>query len=83
MATIKARDGKIKFTDDAKTIRQLAEENKANLQGADLLGADLLGANLERANLERANLWGANLGGAKITKSQIDAIILGIGVIVE
>ena len=65
MSTIKDRDGKIKFA-GAKTVKQLAEMNRANLQEVDLEGANLQGADLEGANLMGAILWGANLRGANL-----------------
>ena len=44
-----------------KSIKALAEENRANLYRANLSGAYLYRAYLYRANLYRANLSGANL----------------------
>ena len=88
MAVIKDRHEKVMFTDETKTVKQLVEENKANLrdaylQGANLQGANLQGANLRGANLRDASLRGANLLDAKITKLQIDSIIQGMEVFVE
>ena len=58
---------------EGKTIRDAAEQNKANLVFANLVGADLRGA----------NLVDANLGGAKITIIQIGDIIGGQGIVVS
>ena len=88
MAVIKDRYEKVMFTDETKTVKQLVEENKANLRGADLQGANLRDATLRGADLRGADLRGANLRGAdlldaKITKLQIDSIIQGMEVFVE
>ena len=61
MAILQRRDGSVIAQDDNKTVRDLAEENRANLERANLEGADLEGANLERANLYGARLYGAKL----------------------
>ena len=51
---------------DVDTVKQAAEQGKANLRGANLYGANLDGANLRGANLGCANLRGANLRGANL-----------------
>ena len=49
-----------------KTVRDAAENAKANLSGADLSGANLSGADLSGADLYGADLSGANLSGADL-----------------
>ena len=51
---------------DVATVKEAAEEGKANLRGADLRGADLRGADLRGAYLYGADLYGANLYGADL-----------------
>ena len=64
-----------------KSLKELVEENKVNLEGADLRRANLEGANLEGANLIRAdlvradlvrvNLEGADLRGADLRDADL------------
>lgn len=62
MAQIRNRfTNEIMFEDENKSIKQLCEENKVNLNGANLNRADLEWADLEGANLEGVNLEGVNL----------------------
>ncbi len=51
---------------DVATVREAAENGKANLRGANLYGANLYGANLRGADLYGANLYGADLYGANL-----------------
>ena len=60
MTQLRRINGEI-IAEGDKTIRELAEENCANLQEADLRGADLWGADLREADLRGADLRGANL----------------------
>ena len=57
--------------------------NGANLIGAKLIGANLRGANLIGADLNGANLNGADLNGAKIDKTQVPALLSGLGVTMD
>ena len=75
-----------------RTIKDLCENNKADLREANLYGADLREANLREANLYEANLSGADLmnakftgkgGTTKIKKSQLDDFLKALGVICE
>lgn len=62
MITIKHRfSGTTLCEFDVETIKEAAENGKADLGGADLRGADLRGADLGGANLYRANLYRADL----------------------
>ena len=97
--TIKNRfTQKIIVEDEAETLREVVEKNKANLGGADLWGTDLRGTNLGGADLGGADLWGTNLRGAdlrgtnlrgadlrgaKIKITQKEDIIRALGIIIE
>ena len=69
MAILQRRDGSIIAQNDKKTVRDLAEANKAYLGVANLEGA-----NLEGANLEGANLRGAYLGEANLRRANLENI---------
>ena len=51
---------------EVETIREAAEQGKANLYKANLRGADLRGANLRGADLRGADLRGADLYGVDL-----------------
>jgi len=77
--TIKNRfTQKIIVEDEAETLREVVEKNKANLGGADLWGTNLRGADLRGTNLR-----GADLRGAKIKITQKEDIIRALGIIIE
>ena len=57
---------------DVETVKEAAEQGKANLRGANLLSANLRGANLRSADLCGANLDGANLCGANLRSADLD-----------
>ena len=58
------------------TLKELAQNNRAdlsgaNLSGADLSRADLLGADLSGADLSRADLLGADLSRANLSRANL------------
>ena len=59
---------------DVATIKEAAEQGKADLGGANLYGADLRGADLGGANLYGADLYGADLDGEKIPKNPLSIV---------
>jgi hypothetical protein len=65
MREIKRLSGEV-IAKDEGSIKELAEEYKADLRHADLRHADLWDANLRHADLRGANLEGANLEGADL-----------------
>ena len=64
MNRILRTDGSLIAESETMTVLQLAEANKANLDGADLYEANLDGANIRGANIRGADLYGANIRGA-------------------
>ena len=64
MNQIKNRWNEWVICEGEKSIKELAQKNRADLSGADLSRANLSRANLSRANLSRANLSRADLSGA-------------------
>ena len=67
MITIKHRYSNTTLCEfDVETVKQAAEQGKANLRGANLYGANLRGANLRGADLRGADLYGADLYGADL-----------------
>ena len=62
---------------DVATIKEAAEQGKADLGGANLYGADLRGADLGGANLYGADLYGADLGGADLGGANLYGANLG------
>jgi hypothetical protein len=56
--------GEVKFTSEKSTIKEVCQDNKADLSGADLRDANLYGADLREANFYEADLSGADLRGA-------------------
>ena len=83
MIAIKHRYSKQKLCEfDVATIKEAAEQGKANLRcanlsgadlsGADLRGADLRGADLVNADLVNADLSGANLRDADLRDADLD-----------
>jgi len=52
--------------DEELSIKELAQNNNANLVNANLEDANLRNANLEDANLRNANLENANLRNANL-----------------
>ena len=82
---IKNKNGKIIHKSKKQTITEsLAEAilSNANLSGADLFGADLSNANLSNANLSDADLRCADLSSVVINKSQIEAFLRVIKIII-
>lgn len=72
--TIKNRfTGEVIVKKEAETLKEVVEENKANLREANLQGA----------NLQRASLWAADLRGAKIKTSQKEDFLKSLEVIIE
>ena len=67
-----------KYTDevicesDNLSIKELAQNNNANLYNANLINANLRNANLRNANLENANLRNANLENANLINANLE-----------
>ena len=61
---------------EGDTVRDAAEANRANLNGASLNRANLNGANLNGASLNRANLNGASLDGASLNGASLNGASL-------
>ena len=78
---IRRKYSKRLITEGEDSIRNLAQQsranlynanlNGANLSGADLNGADLCNADLSGANLYNASLYGANLSGANLSGANL------------
>ena len=86
--TIKNRfTQKIIVEDEAETLREVVEKNKANLGGADLWGTNLGGADLRGAYLGEADLEGAKFygkgGTVKLKKDQVKDFLNALGFQVE
>ncbi|MCP4493294.1 MAG: pentapeptide repeat-containing protein [Gammaproteobacteria bacterium] len=64
--TIKNIFNKTIVSEEANSLKEVVENNRANLAGANLAGANLVGANLVGAYLVGAYLAGANLAGANL-----------------
>jgi uncharacterized protein YjbI with pentapeptide repeats len=63
--------GEVKFTSEKSTIKEVCQDNKANLSEADLYEANLSEANLRGANLYEANLYGADLSEANLSGANL------------
>jgi len=79
---LKRTNGTLIAKSDTLTLKELVENNKANLVnahlgGADLVDANLVGADLEDAYLENANLEGADLGSANLEGAYLVSANLG------
>jgi hypothetical protein len=68
---IKNRFNEKVICEGKSTIKNLAQDNSANLSGANLSGANLFGAKLSGANLSGAKLSGANLSGANLSGANL------------
>jgi uncharacterized protein YjbI with pentapeptide repeats len=66
MTQLRRLDGTLIAESETNTLKELCEENRANLGGANLGGADLGGADLGGADLRGADLGGANLRDADL-----------------
>ena len=58
--------------DENLEIKELAQNNNANLRNANLRNANLEYANLRNANLEYANLYNANLYNANLRNANLE-----------
>jgi len=63
--------GNVKLTSEKETLKEVCEENNADLQDADLQNADLQNADLQNADLQNADLQNANLRFADLQNADL------------
>lgn len=74
--------GEVEFTSTKKTIKEVVEDNKADLREADLREANLYGAGLRGADLQDAKFYGK--GGTKpLKRSQLPYFLAALWFVIE